>query len=79
MAKHDSELGFGATPHSVSIKMNRLCREEMNRSMSHDSSLSHQYEATKVEGKSRETTEGVLSMEMAEASFQFGAEPESDL
>lgn len=53
------------------------CTDELNRSTSHDSSLSHQSELTpNVEGESKET-ESMISEETAEASVLFRAEPES--
>jgi hypothetical protein len=53
------------------------CTDEMNRSTSHESSLSHQSElAPNVEGESKET-ESMISVETAEASVLFRAEPES--
>jgi len=53
------------------------CTDEMNRSTSHESSLSHQSElAPNVEGESKET-ESMISVETAEASVLFRAEPVS--
>ncbi|KAA8547804.1 hypothetical protein F0562_004233 [Nyssa sinensis] len=53
------------------------CRDELNRSSSHESSLSHQsVAAPNVEGERRET-ESLASEETAEASLLYGVEPES--
>ncbi|GLU10804.1 hypothetical protein SLE2022_275850 [Rubroshorea leprosula] len=48
---------------------------ELNRSSSHESSLSHQSEVAAVDGDSKET-ESMISVETAEASLLFRAEPE---
>ncbi|GAV75665.1 DUF260 domain-containing protein [Cephalotus follicularis] len=50
--------------------------DENNRSTSHDSSLSHQSEVAVVDGESKDS-ESMLSVETAEASILFRAEPES--
>ena len=51
---------------------------ELNRSTSHESSVSHQSDdAPNVDGESKETETSMLSVETAEASPLFGAEPES--
>lgn len=53
------------------------CAEEMNRSTSHESSLSHQSELAVVENESKES-DSMVSAETAEtASLLFRAEPES--
>ncbi|XP_016649537.1 PREDICTED: LOB domain-containing protein 41 [Prunus mume] len=55
------------------------CADELNRSTSHESSLSHQSEAAaNVDGESKET-ESMVSSETAEAELLFRAEPESAL
>lgn len=55
------------------------CTEDLNRSTSHESSLSHQSEpAANVEGESKET-ESMISVETAEASVLFRAESDAPL
>ncbi|KDP32949.1 hypothetical protein JCGZ_12980 [Jatropha curcas] len=51
-------------------------RDELTRSTSHESSVSHQSELAMVEGESKET-ESMVSVETAEASMLLRAEPES--
>ncbi|PON78223.1 LOB domain-containing protein [Parasponia andersonii] len=54
------------------------CAEELNRSTSHDSSVSHLSDAApNVDGESKETETSMVSVETAEASLFFRAEPES--
>ncbi|GLT34035.1 hypothetical protein SLA2020_085810 [Shorea laevis] len=48
---------------------------ELNRSTSHESSLSHQSDVAAVDGESKET-DSMISVETAEASLLFRAEPE---
>ncbi|CAK7344367.1 unnamed protein product [Dovyalis caffra] len=52
-------------------------RDELTRSTSHESSVSHQSELAMVDGESKETDESMVSVETAEASLLFIAEPES--
>lgn len=52
-------------------------KDELTRSTSHDSSVSHQSELAIVDGESKETDESMVSVETAEASLLFRAEPES--
>ncbi|KAK9271971.1 hypothetical protein L1049_002338 [Liquidambar formosana] len=74
---NNNKDGFAArVGDSGNLKSNRCYADEMNRSTSHESSVSHQSEAPNVDGESRET-ESMVSVETAEASFLFGAEPES--
>ncbi|KAJ4846611.1 hypothetical protein Tsubulata_033256 [Turnera subulata] len=51
-------------------------RDELTRSTSHDSSLSHHSEVALVDGESKESDESMVSVETAEASLLFRAEPE---
>ncbi|KAJ6738787.1 LOB DOMAIN-CONTAINING PROTEIN 40 [Salix koriyanagi] len=52
-------------------------RDGLTRSTSHDSSVSHQSGLAMVDGESKETDESVVSVETAEESLLFRAEPES--
>ncbi|KAF9684112.1 hypothetical protein SADUNF_Sadunf04G0084000 [Salix dunnii] len=52
-------------------------RDGLTRSTSHESSVSHQSELAMVDGESKETDESVVSVETAEDSLLFRAEPES--
>lgn len=66
------------SPAVTQSKWAGYCAEEMNRSTSHDSSVSHQSDvAPNVDGESKETETSMVSVETAEASPLFRAEPES--
>lgn len=72
---HDAaaELGWNNNNNN-----NNRCFE-LNRSMSHDSSVSHPKEAPNVEGESRDReTESIVSVEPTETSMFFGVELESN-
>lgn len=76
-----SKAGAAVDSSSRDVKPNKYeggcSADEQNRSTSHESSLSHQSElAPNVEGESKET-ESMISVETAEASVLFRAEPES--
>lgn len=77
------KAGLGSpVPDSATAKWAGYCADvaELNRSTSHESSVSHQSEAVNVvDGESKET-ESMISVETAEpaaAPFLFRAEPES--
>ncbi|KAJ6402677.1 hypothetical protein OIU84_014726 [Salix udensis] len=61
---------------SVVVDMSAT-RDGLTRSTSHDSSVSHQSGLAMVDGESKETDESVVSVETAEESLLFRAEPES--
>ncbi|XP_041005576.1 LOB domain-containing protein 41-like [Juglans microcarpa x Juglans regia] len=76
-----SKVGLGAADDScLDVKPKwdgGCCTQELNRSTSHESSLSHQSElAANVEGESKET-ESMISVETAETSVLFLSEPKS--
>lgn len=66
----DSQARCDANP-----KWAGYCADELNRSTSHESSVSHQSEALNVDGESKET-ESMISVETAETSLLFRPEPE---
>lgn len=63
-----SGVGFGSVVEPA--------RDELTRSTSHESSVSHQSELAMLDGESKET-ESMVSVETAEVSLMFRAEPES--
>uniref|UniRef100_A0A2P2MY11 Uncharacterized protein MANES_02G068400 n=1 Tax=Rhizophora mucronata TaxID=61149 RepID=A0A2P2MY11_RHIMU len=54
-----------------------VAREELTRSASHESSVSHQSDLAVLDGESKET-ESMVSEETAEATLLFRADPESE-
>ncbi|KAJ7975734.1 LOB domain-containing protein [Quillaja saponaria] len=67
-----------ATDSNQINKWSGFCTEEvLNRSTSHDSSVSHQSEAPNTVDRESKESESMISVETAEASILFRAEPES--
>ncbi|KAF2313769.1 hypothetical protein GH714_013304 [Hevea brasiliensis] len=66
--KQSGGAGFGSAVEPA--------RDDLTRSTSHESTVSHQSELAMVDGDSKES-ESMVSVETAEASLLFRAEPES--